>query len=71
MKKEIRGIWYKKNGYYYVRISYYVGEERKHKNFPTGMKVDKRKEKSWIGKRTRKSRRFWQVLLFPEVRKNV
>ncbi len=45
MKKGIRGTWYKKNGYYYVRISYYVGEERKHKNFPTGIKVDKRKEK--------------------------
>lgn len=45
MKKELRGNWYKKNGYYYVRVHYYVGNERKTKNFPTGIQVDERRMK--------------------------
>ena len=45
MKQKIRGNWYKKNGWYYVRITYYVGNERKFKNYPTGIKVDDGKTK--------------------------
>lgn len=39
------GRWYKKSDYYYVRITYYLGNERKMKNYPTGIKVDPKKEK--------------------------
>ena len=45
MKQKTRGNWYKKNGYYYVRVTYYIGNERKSKNYPTGIKVDARKTK--------------------------
>ena len=45
MKKEIRGNWYCKSGYYYVRITYYADGKRKSKNFPTEIKVDAGKKK--------------------------
>jgi len=37
--------WYRKSGYYYVRVTYYVDGMRKEKNFPTGIKVNPAKEK--------------------------
>ena len=42
------GRWYKKSGYYYARITYHVGNERKEKNYPTGIKVNPPKEKKLI-----------------------
>lgn len=45
MRKETSGRWYKKSGYYYVRVTYYVDNMRKEKNFPTGIKVNPAKEK--------------------------
>lgn len=39
MEKKPRAILYKKNNYYYVRINYYVANERKSKNYPTGIAV--------------------------------
>lgn len=45
MKKEIRGNWYKKKGYYYVRITYYVGDQRKTKDFRTGIQADEKRKK--------------------------
>lgn len=44
MRKEISGRWYRKANYYYVRITYYKGNKRIEKNFPTGIKVDMKKE---------------------------
>ena len=44
-ERQPSGRWYKKSGYYYVRITYYLGNERKEKNFPTGIKIDPKKEK--------------------------
>jgi len=34
-----RALLYKKNGRYYVRINYYVDNNRKNKNYPTGIEV--------------------------------
>lgn len=45
MKEPIRGSWYKKSGYYYVRIAYYVDGKRCFKNYPTGIKVDRKNTK--------------------------
>ncbi len=44
MKREPKGSWYQKCGYYYVRISYYDGGKRKTKNFPTGIRVNAEKK---------------------------
>ena len=46
MQKSIHGIWYCKAGHYYVRITYYDADgRRKHRNYPTGIKVDTKKQK--------------------------
>ena len=44
-ERQPSGRWYRKTGYYYVRITYYLGNERKEKNYPTGIKIDPKKEK--------------------------
>ena len=46
MKENISGIWYRKAGHYYVRITYYDSDgKRRHCNYPTGIKVDTKKQK--------------------------
>lgn len=40
MEKKSRAILYQKNGHYYVRINYYIGDVRKSKNYPTGIAVE-------------------------------
>ena len=47
-ERQPSGRWYKKSGYYYARITYYIGNERKEKNYPTGIKVNPPKEKKLI-----------------------
>lgn len=44
-ERQPSGRWYRKSGYYYVRVTYYVDNMRKEKNFPTGIKVNPAKEK--------------------------
>lgn len=44
MRGETSARWYKKSGYYYARVTYYVDDVRKEKNFPTGIKVNPAKE---------------------------
>ena len=45
MRRETSARWYKKSGYYYARVTYYVDGVRKEKNYPTGIKVNPAKEK--------------------------